>query len=451
MIDLLTIFWSGMLLHLWQASLLLGALFLLERGLRKAPARVTHTLWQIGLIRLFLPLSFVKKAVSGISGGISHGSGIMESISIPGIAALETVADPAALLTGPGRGGYMIPGTVIAGATILWTAVVLIFLIRMILDLRHTSTGCARLLTSLSDGTAMKATRICRASGINVSHVLLTGERLMPGVTGFIRPRIVIPRDLVRSLGDDELAAILIHEENHRQRMDPLRSLIARLGLALFHFYPLIYPVLRRLHATAEYACDEVALQSGISPSTYARAFTKTLRIGLAPGGLHYATAGREGSLLKKRFNRLFESRRYEMTFGSRSIIALAVLVLVAGFLFPVPSAAVGEEVMPEVIKTVQPEYPKECLKAGYTGKIVLKVLVDEKGVVKEAKVVTPETSGTKSEKSAEQGREGNEALQTSLEKSALLAIYQWEFKPGTRDGKPVEMELKIPVNFRLE
>ena len=44
MIDFLTVFWKGMLLHLWQATLFFGVIFLLDRGLKKAPARVRHTL-----------------------------------------------------------------------------------------------------------------------------------------------------------------------------------------------------------------------------------------------------------------------------------------------------------------------------------------------------------------------------------------------------------------------
>ena len=139
------------------------------------------------------------------------------------------------------------------------------------------------------------------------------------------------------------------------------------------------------------------------------------------------------------------------MSFGNRSIIALAVLALVAGFLFPVPSAAGGKEVPPEPIKTIQPEYPKECLKAGYAGKLVLKVLVDEKGGVKEAKVTMMNMYIIEKEESDEESDGTYDNLNKAFEKAALLAIYQWEFKPGTRDGKPVEMELNIPVEFKLE
>lgn len=451
MIDLFTIFWKGMLLHLWQVTLFLGVIFLLDRGLKKAPARVRNTLWMTGLIRIFLPLSLVRAAASGLYRWISPGAGAMETASIPGISALGPVVDPAVGFRGFDRGASLVPGAVLAAATILWAAAVLIFLFRMIHDLRRSATGSAGQLTSLGGADAGRLRRICVSCGIDMDHVSLTEERLMPGVTGIFRPRIVIPFELVRSLGDDELTAIMLHEENHRYRMDPLRSLIARLGLALFHFYPLIYPVLRRLHMTAEYACDDGALRRGINPATYARAFTKTLRIGLLPGGMHYAAAGRNGSLLKIRLKRLFESRRYEMSLRSRSIIALAVVVLVAGFLIPESSAAESEEVMPLVLKSVDPEYPKECLKAGYAGRLMMLVAVDEKGAVKEAKVTTIEIYTDEKTASGEDADEAAVELGKHFQKSALKAIKQWEFKPGTRDGKPVEMEVKVPVEFKLQ
>ena len=50
-------FWTGMLVHLWQTSLVLLVLFALSRALVNAPARLIAALWWIGVLKLFLPLS----------------------------------------------------------------------------------------------------------------------------------------------------------------------------------------------------------------------------------------------------------------------------------------------------------------------------------------------------------------------------------------------------------
>ena len=38
-----------------------------------------------------------------------------------------------------------------------------------------------------------------------------------------------------------------------------------------------------------------------------------------------------------------------------------------------------------------------------------------------------------------------------SLDQAALDAVRQWTFIPATRDGKPVEGWLEVPIVFRLE
>jgi beta-lactamase regulating signal transducer with metallopeptidase domain len=448
MISALEVFWKAMALHLWHTSLFLGVLFLLEIGLRKAPAHLTHFLWLTGLARILIPVPLLKRALLDLPDRWIPASSVPGSIGIPEIAVLERIADPANAFSGIEIGSSPIHTAVLVVMSALWASVSLILMLRIIRDLRDSSAGSGSTLTSLDGPAARRLHRICIGCGIGPGHVNITDEKLMPGVTGIIGPRIVVPRVMLDLLEDGELAAILLHEENHRKRRDPLRSLIARLGQAIFHFYPLVYPVMRRLHATAEYACDEVPLRTGISPAEYARAFTRTLRIGLAPGCMHSTAAVGDRSLLRKRFNRLFETRRNKMTVGNRVIVTLTVLALAGGFLFPAPSSAGGDEVPPEVIKTVHPDYPKEALKAGVYCRLVLKVLVDEKGDVSKAEVVDLATFSTEDEK-AEAAKD--EKLYKVFEKSVLEAVYRWKFNPATRDGKAVEAEVRVPVDFKLD
>jgi hypothetical protein len=299
---------------------------------------------------------------------------------------------------------------------------------------------------------------ICRSCGVSRNHVRISGERLMPGAAGIFMPRIIIPSVLVSALDDDEMAAILLHEENHRKRRDPFRALAGRLAHVLLHFYPPLYPLLRRLHETAEYACDERALDLGISPDRYAAAFTRTLRLGLEPAGLHSSAAGSDGKLLKRRFTRILESRRYKMTFWSKATVTFAVLALLAGFILPAATASDDEkkpehgDIPPELIESFGPEYPKEALKQGITATVFLKVTVDEKGGVAHAEVFELATFSKDEEgESKKMTREENGEIFRAFEKSSLLAVYKWKFKPGTIGGKPSRTEVMVPVKFRLD
>jgi TonB family protein len=85
----------------------------------------------------------------------------------------------------------------------------------------------------------------------------------------------------------------------------------------------------------------------------------------------------------------------------------------------------------PKPVSTVQPAYPEACRKAGVEGKVLVMVVVGEKGDIMSAQV--SEGSGN-----------------AELDSAALAAVQQWRFEPGTKEGKPVEAKVIVPVQFRL-
>jgi protein TonB len=82
--------------------------------------------------------------------------------------------------------------------------------------------------------------------------------------------------------------------------------------------------------------------------------------------------------------------------------------------------------------KNPPPQYPKRARRKGYEGTVILEVLVDEKGTVKDLKVF--ESSGYK-----------------LLDKSAISSVQKWLFTPGTKDGDAAGMWVRIPVRFKLK
>ena len=75
------------------------------------------------------------------------------------------------------------------------------------------------------------------------------------------------------------------------------------------------------------------------------------------------------------------------------------------------------------------PVYPIVAKTFKVEGLVVVNVVVDRDGNVREAKAVTGPPL---------------------LLRGAEDAVRQWRFKPYTVDGTPVEMESQIPLNFRL-
>jgi TonB family protein len=81
----------------------------------------------------------------------------------------------------------------------------------------------------------------------------------VPVTIGWIRPRILLPRDW-REWSDGKLRAVLAHESTHVGRGDYLVSVLASLNRALYWFHPLAWWLERALVTHAEQACDDETL-----------------------------------------------------------------------------------------------------------------------------------------------------------------------------------------------
>jgi TonB family protein len=91
----------------------------------------------------------------------------------------------------------------------------------------------------------------------------------------------------------------------------------------------------------------------------------------------------------------------------------------------------VGRDVLPPVVLTrVQPEYTDEARAAKIRGTVIVSATIQKDGTLKVESVV--------------------QGLDYGLTDKAIEALEQWTFKPGTRNGQPVDVLLNIEVNFNL-
>jgi len=84
----------------------------------------------------------------------------------------------------------------------------------------------------------------------------------------------------------------------------------------------------------------------------------------------------------------------------------------------------------PTVVSRVEPQYSEEARKARYQGTVVLEAIVRRDGTVDIQRVVR--------------------SLGFGLDENAIQALKQWKFRPGMRNGVPVDVSLNIEVNFNL-
>jgi protein TonB len=81
-------------------------------------------------------------------------------------------------------------------------------------------------------------------------------------------------------------------------------------------------------------------------------------------------------------------------------------------------------------VKRPEPEYSDEARGALLQGTVVLRVVVGTDGLVHDAQVVR--------------------GIGLGLDENAIEAVNQWQFQPGSKDGRSVKVVATIEVNFRL-
>lgn len=105
----------------------------------------------------------------------------------------------------------------------------------------------------------------------------------------------------------------------------------------------------------------------------------------------------------------------------------------------PAPAAAVGpptsttaQEETPRLLHAVPPEYPDLARASGAEGKVVLRLTLDLQGRVIHAEVLEADAI-------------------SSLVDAALAAVRGWLFSPARQGGRPVSVQVVVPIRFVLD
>ena len=84
----------------------------------------------------------------------------------------------------------------------------------------------------------------------------------------------------------------------------------------------------------------------------------------------------------------------------------------------------------PQLVHKVDPEYSEAARKSKFQGVVVLSVVVQKDGTVRDIRVIR--------------------SLGLGLDEKAIEAVKQWRFRPGERGGQAVDVMASVEVIFRL-
>ena len=315
--------------HLWQSTLVAGAIAILALIFRNNSASVRYWLWFAASLKFLLPFSLLAQIgrLTFVHPVPASSLALLERIE-PATAPFAAMPAPILMTPVP----HHIPW--LAAAVIVWGlgtfTVVALWLMQAL-----------RLWA-----VVRRAAPLAFEAPIPVKT---TAELLEPGLIGILRPVILLPETLAAKLSRSEIDAILAHELSHLRRRDNLLAAAHMLVEAIFWFHPLVWFIGARLIEEREQACDEAVLSGSRKPLDYAQAILKVCRL-YVRSPLPCA-AGVSGADLDRRITAIMTRRDVDEV-DPRKILLLAGLgafavmaPFVAGGLKPIPAAQIVQQV----------------------------------------------------------------------------------------------------------
>jgi D-alanyl-D-alanine endopeptidase (penicillin-binding protein 7) len=262
-----------------------------------------------------------------------------------------------------------------------------------------------------------------------------------PSTFGFWRPIVLLPRRMV-DLSSDIQRAVLLHETWHVARHDWLWLVAEELVQTVFWFHPAIWWTVDQIQLAREQAVDALVVSAIGSRRAYLKAIVAFADV-LPPAA--FASAFLRRRHLRRRVEAIAtpqrDSLRRSLAVSTALIVLTGASAIEASRLLPLRQAgaeaqeyAPGNGVtLPVVVKEVRPHYTPQALAARIEGTVLMTCVVATNGEPERIRV-TRSVDAT-----------------LGLDDSAVAALREWRFKPGTRQRQPVRVRVDVEMTFTLK
>jgi TonB family protein len=271
------------------------------------------------------------------------------------------------------------------------------------------------------------------------TNAYYSSKAATPMLFGFIAPKVLIPFSFKSTFSQQQQALVLEHEAVHRKHCDHLWNTLALAIAILFWFNPLVWLALKSFRINQELACDHAVLKNKTEKEklTYAKALVQCAEHCSRTITL-YPTFGEKTTMIK-RLNAIKQPMRSNKVLAA-SVLSVAALLTINTALANVPppppkaEANMDKSKVNEAspVKRVPPIYPEKAEQNELEGFVVLSFDITETGSTDNVKVVKSQPAGV-------------------FDKSAKVALKQWEYKPRIQGGKGVRQTgLLVQLDYQL-
>ncbi|HET9942179.1 MAG TPA: M56 family metallopeptidase, partial [Terriglobia bacterium] len=218
----------------------------------------------------------------------------------------------------------------------LWVAGVGVLVAHLVAGLAQLLVVSRRSQHVTSHAWLRLADEISRQYGLTPRVRLLETSQAVLATWGLLRPTLLLPEG-ASSWPEDRIRVVLHHELAHVRRKDWLVQMAAEALRAFYWFNPLCWIACEALVQESEQACDDIALNCGITGPDYAQQLL-ALAVALRqqPSTLSASTSMAKPSTLERRFTALLNPRenRRSVSFAALTLTIVAA-VAVAGSIAP--------------------------------------------------------------------------------------------------------------------
>jgi TonB family protein len=351
-----------------------------------------------------------------------------------GIASLQSAAGPDDTFRFAPYAAAIVMATIAAGAAIRVT-----FIATGLLELRRVRASAQRAVSWTDVVEPLRA-----ELGVRVD-VRISDAVTSPATFGAWRPTILLP-SRIETLGTDVQRAVLYHELLHVRRRDWVATLAEEFWCAVLWFHPAARVLAGELSVARETVVDQATLARTGDRRAYAAALlefsTPAPRLVGAAGLIGRRGLERRVSLITNESPMLGRALALRLSIAALSVTA-AVAATTRILPLSITAHAQADKVytpgkasgvtFPQPIKEVKPAYTARAMQAKIQGTVWLKAVVLPSGDVGDVTVsrsLDPEHG---------------------LDEEAIRAMRQWKFKPGTKDGKAVAVEVTVEMTFTLK
>lgn len=227
-----------------KASIVILIVFAIRALLRKAPKKYVFLLWAAVWFRLLCPLEIHLPVYTvpyieplGVSFSVQEVT-VNESAETEETVSSQTAANETLSVNEEANPAISLKDAALQVSAYVWLAGVGAFVI-------YAAISLYRLKKNLRGAMRIHA------------HVLISDYIDSPFVIGLMSPDIYLPS----SLTEKESEYILLHENYHIQRRDPLWKSLAFAALALHWFNPLVWLSFALFRKDMEMSCDEAVIE----------------------------------------------------------------------------------------------------------------------------------------------------------------------------------------------